>query len=252
MRDGVQIAVTIHRILLKRERRMRLIVVIGMVSLLCAAQVRAAEAVQDFAAVETAVVDYVLAHADPHTRYEIEMQALDPRLRLPACERPVEIFAPPGYRPMGTTTLGVRCNQNRSWMIYVSAHIKAYRRIAVLANTVMRGAVIKPADIVLREQDVGSLNGGYFFDAQDIVGKLAKRSLSAGMALSPRELTAPRWVARGQTVTLYVDSGGLQVRAQGEALIDGAENDLVKVRNILSGKVVDGFVTAPGTVRVKM
>jgi flagellar basal body P-ring formation protein FlgA len=216
------------------------------------AVVSANEPAQDFAPIESAVVDYVMAHSDPHTRYEIVLNPLDTRLRLPVCGNPIDVFAPPGYRPMGTATLGVRCNQDRSWIIYVTAQIKAFRRIAVLANAVMRGTNIKPGDVVLREQDVGSLGGGYFFDEQQVVGKLAKRSLNAGMVISPNQLTAPRWVARGQVVTLFVDSGGLQVRAQGEAMADAAENDLVKVRNVLSGKIVDGFVTAPGTVRVKM
>jgi flagella basal body P-ring formation protein FlgA len=212
----------------------------------------AEEEAQDFARIEAAVVDYVMAHTDPHTRYEITLNPLDARLRLPVCGRAIEVFASPGYRPMGTATLGVRCNQDRSWVVYVSAHIKAFRRVAVLTSAVMRGTPIKPGDIVLRELDVSSLSSGYFFDEQYVVGKLAKRSLNAGMVISPNELSAPRWVARGQVVTLYVDSDGLQVRAQGEAMGDGAENDLVKVRNALSGKVVDGFVTAPGTVRVKM
>lgn len=212
----------------------------------------AAEGVQEFAPIESAITGYVLAHADPHTRYEITLDRLDPRLRLPVCGKPIEVFAPPGYRPMGTATLGVRCNQTRSWNIYVSAHIKAFRPIAVLTSAVLRGSIIKPADVVLREHDVGRLSGGYFSDTQHVAGQLAKRSLSAGMVISPSELAAPRWVMRGQVITLFVDSGGLQVRAQGEALADGAENDLVKVRNTMSGKVVNGFVTAPGTVRVKM
>lgn len=231
---------------------MHKVMIAGLSLLSCTTCAWAADVVQDFAPIETAVTDYVLAHSDPHTRYEITLDPPDARLRLPMCERPIEAFAPPGYRPMGTATLGVRCNQTRSWVIYVSAHIKAMRRIAVLSNAVVRGAVITHADVVLREQDVSSLSSGYFFDEQQVVGKLAKRSLSAGTSISPHELTAPRWVARGQVVTLYVDSGGLQVRAQGEAMMDGSENDSVKVRNVLSGKVVDGFVTAPGTVRVKM
>jgi len=243
---------TAHRVLTKREPHMRYAALVGMLLWSWIAPLSAAEDVQDFAAIETAVTDYVLAHADPHTRYEIALNPMDARLRLPACERAVEVFAPPGYRPMGSATLGVRCNHERSWVVYVTAQIKAMRRVAVLTSAVTRGTAIKPGDVVLREQDVSSLSGGYFFDEQHIVGKLAKRSLTAGMVISPNELTAPRWVARGQVVTLFVDSGGLQVRAQGEAMVDGAENDLVRVRNVLSGKVVDGFVTAPGTVRVKM
>lgn len=212
----------------------------------------ATEVVQDFAPIETAVINYVLANADAHTRHEITLNPPDARLRLPACGRALEIFPPPGYRPMGIATLGVRCSQERSWVIYVTAHIKVFRRIAVLGNAVMRGAALKPSDIVFQETDVGGLSGGYYSDEQSIVGKLAKRSLSAGTAISPNQLTAPRWITRGQVVTLFIDSGGLQVRAQGEAMVDGAENDLVRVRNAISGKVIDGFVTAPGIVRVKM
>lgn len=231
---------------------MRIAVAAGMMLLPLSATLWAADAVQNFAPIQSAAIDYVIAHADPHTRYEIVLNPLDTRLRLPACAQVLEVFAPPGYRPMGTTTLGVRCNHTRGWTVYFSLQIKAFRRIAVLANTLVRGSAIQPGDIVLREQDVSRLSSGYFFDAQQLVGKLVKRSLIAGVVISPNELSAPRWVARGQVVTLFVDSGGLQVRAQGEALVDGAENDLVKVRNVLSGKVVDGFVTAPGTVRVKM
>ena len=225
---------------------------VWMMLLASTSHVWSADVVQDFAPIETAVMDYVMAHADPQTRYEITLDPLDPRLRLPVCSLPLEAFAPPGYRPMGAATVGVRCSQDRSWTLYVTAHIKAFRHIAILTNAILRGASIKPSDIVLREQDVSSLSGGYFFDEQQIVGKLAKRSLNAGMAISPNELTAPRWVTRGQVVTLFVDSGGLQVRAQGEAMIDGAENDLIKVRNVVSGKIIDGFVTAPGIVKVKM
>ncbi len=235
-----------------KAAHMRYTTALWMVLLPWAAGVWAADATQDFASIRSAVVDYVMAHSDPYTRYEITLDRLDARLRLPACGRPVEVFAPPGYRPMGAVTLGVRCSQDRSWTIYVSAHIKALRRIAVLASAVVRGATLRPADVVLREYDVSGLSAGYFTDAQQVVGKLVKRSLSAGLALAPGELAAPRWVTRGQVVTLFVDSGGLQVRAQGEAMADGAENDLIKVRNVVSGKIVAGFVTAPGTVRVTL
>lgn len=242
----------LHALHLLRENSMRYAAAALLMLLPWTAPTWAAEAAQDFAPIESAVIKYVMAHADPHTRYEITLDRLDPRLRLPVCGKPVEVFAPPGYRPLGTTTLGVRCKQTRNWSIYVTAHIKAFRHIAVLTNPVARGSIIKSTDVVLREHDVGRLSGGYFSDTQHVAGHHAKRSLSAGMVLSPGELSAPRWVTRGQTVTLFVDTGSLQVRAQGEALADGAENDLVKVRNTMSGKVVNGFVTAPGTVRVKM
>lgn len=210
------------------------------------------EPVHDFSHLDGAITDYVKANNAPNARYEVHINALDPRLHLPRCADPVEIFTPPGHRLMGATLLGVRCNTTRAWVIYVSAQVKVFRNVATLVRAVARGAYIGPNDITFREQDVGSLSQGFFPDAANIVGKLAKRALAIGTVVTPAHLSTPRWVTRGEVVTLLLDTGMMQVRAQGEALTDGTENERVKARNVLSGKIVEGIVSAPGTLRVRM
>lgn len=206
----------------------------------------------DFSNLDVVITEYVLANSAPTARYQVQVNALDPRLRLPRCAERVEIFTPTGHRLQGTTLLGVRCNTARAWVIYVSAQVKVFRNVATLVRAVARGSAVENDDIEFREHDVGNFSLGYFLDAANLVGKLAKRALPLGIILTPAHLSAPRWVTRGEIVTLLLDTGTMQVRAQGEALADGTENQHVKTRNVLSGKIVEGIVSAPGTVRVRM
>lgn len=207
---------------------------------------------QDFTRLDLLIGHYVRANGEPDARYEVTTDAPDSRLQLPLCAETLQVFLPPGHRLLGSTLVGVRCNTQQSWVIYVSTHIKLLRKVAMLRNAVARGSRIEIGDLVFSEKDIGSLVTGYFVDAQQVVGKLAKRSLPPGLVLTPAQLIAPRWVTRGEFVTLLIDVGGLQVRARGEALADGGENDRIKARNVLSGKIVAGIVSGPGTVRIQM
>jgi flagella basal body P-ring formation protein FlgA len=57
-------------------------------------------------------------------------------------------------------------------------------------------------------------------------------------------------VRRGQQVTLIAANSGVQIRAQGQALTEGAVDQRVRVQNVSSLKVVEGVVESDGAVRV--
>jgi flagella basal body P-ring formation protein FlgA len=64
------------------------------------------------------------------------------------------------------------------------------------------------------------------------------------------QLRAPAIVERGQLVTLYWQAGGLKVSARGEARSAAAADGRVRVRNLSSGRDVDGVVREDGQVEV--
>ena len=70
-----------------------------------------------------------------------------------------------------------------------------------------------------------------------------------GLAEPQVAVAAPKLVRRGQSVTLALRSGALTITAQGRALADGKEGDLVRVTTSPS-RIVDGLVEASGSVRV--
>ena len=62
----------------------------------------AGDAYQSHAAIRPAVRDFLLQRdASPGAEIEVQVDDLDPRLRLAACERPLEVFLPPSAPPAG-------------------------------------------------------------------------------------------------------------------------------------------------------
>ncbi|TGS51712.1 flagellar basal body P-ring formation protein FlgA, partial [Mesorhizobium sp. M1D.F.Ca.ET.183.01.1.1] len=57
-------------------------------------------------------------------------------------------------------------------------------------------------------------------------------------------------VEQGASVQVYFTAGALTISATAVTLQPGAAGDLVKVRNVDSGKIISGTVMADGSIRV--
>lgn len=190
------------------------------------------------------------AAARGSVRAEVEVGAIDPRLRLAACPMPVEAFWPSGAQPTGNTTVGVRCPSGSPWTLYVPVRVRTWHRVLVTARPVPRSAILTPADLRTEPREVADLDRGYLSRPEEAVGKHASRALASGTVLTPSMLTLPPLVRRGDRVTVLAGSGPLEVRLTAEALADGRAGETVRVRNPLTRKVIYGIVSAAGTVRV--
>jgi flagella basal body P-ring formation protein FlgA len=83
-----------------------------------------------------------------------------------------------------------------------------------------------------------------------LVGKMARRTLLPGRAVSSIAINNPRAVVNGAEVRLIYSDGGLTIAASASALQDGAIGDVIKVRNTDSGLTVSGVIQPDGSVRV--
>ena len=86
--------------------------------------------------------------------------------------------------------------------------------------------------------------------AQELTGKVAKRTLLPGRYVPTSALREAWLVEQGASVQVYFVAGALTISATAVTLQPGAAGDLVKVRNIDSGKVFSGTVMADGTIQV--
>jgi flagella basal body P-ring formation protein FlgA len=86
--------------------------------------------------------------------------------------------------------------------------------------------------------------------AADIEGKVAKRTLLPGRYIPTASLREAWLVEQGAAVQVTYVSGVLTISASAVTLQSGAAGDLVRVRNIDSGKVLSGVVMADGSIRV--
>jgi len=182
----------------------------------------------------------------------IEVNELDPRLRLARCEEPLSLSLPPGGPRSGSITVGVRCTGERPWSLFVPARVRRFGPVVVLARPATPGTVLTAADLRVEERDLTAGPAGYFPDPATVIGRTLKRAVAPGQPLTASVVVSSVRVRRGERVTLVARVGGVDVRMQGEALRDAAVGEVVSVRNLSSQRVVEGRVAPDGSVEVRM
>lgn len=183
---------------------------------------------------------------------QVEASALDTRLRLPACDIPLQAFLPSAAANGASFTVGVRCASGSPWTLYVPVRAVLSRSVVVATRALPRGSLLSAADLRLEKREVGALSGNFYEDAAPIAGKVLTRPVGPGQVLNPTLLTGSTLVRRGQQVALTAIIDQFAVRTQGIALADGAAGDRIRVRNLGSRRVVEGTVRGDGTVQIDL
>lgn len=112
---------------------------------------------------EFTVEDYLATSQTPG-RYEIQVNTLDPRLRMPTCSQQLDASLESPAQPLGRVTVRVRCAGSAPWTVFVPAQVRLFRDVVVMARPLKRESVIGEGDVSLRERDVGTLNQGFLTD----------------------------------------------------------------------------------------
>jgi len=86
--------------------------------------------------------------------------------------------------------------------------------------------------------------------AEDIDGKVAKRTLLPGRFIPLSSVREAYVVEAGAPVEVNFAQNGLQITTMAIPLQPGSIGDMIRVRNADSGAVFSGIVMADGTVRV--
>lgn len=196
----------------------------------------------------------ILAHIESNFRHageshKVEVAALDHRLQLPQCDKPLNVATVPGSREIGTISVAVRCEGSRPWSIYGRATVRLYKQVAVLRNAVRQGTTLSPGDVEIAEKDAATLHSG-FLNPADVVGRPVRKTLSAGTVLLPAHLTTVKLIRRGQQIAIRAEQSAFQVSMAGVALSDGESGQRIRVRNASSQRIIEGLVTADGAISV--
>lgn len=201
--------------------------------------------------IATAAEAFVRQRIGPRAeRTSVQASTLDSRHRLALCSQPLEPFLRRGGKIDVRTIVGVRCSGEKPWKVYLPVDVIVTDKVLVASRTLPRGHVLSKDDLVVEQRDVSRLLSGYMSDARDIVGQRLKTQLLAGRILTPAMLKADIAVKRGQSVTLTVASGGINIQMSGKALMDGAIDQRIRVENTKSGRVVEGIVRSREHVEV--
>ena len=87
--------------------------------------------------------------------------------------------------------------------------------------------------------------------AEEIVGKVAKRTLLRGKLIALHSLREPHVVQKGQQVRVVYAAGAIAITTLATSLRSGGVGEVVQARNVDSGKIISGVVAADGTLRLR-
>ena len=200
---------------------------------------------------EFTVEDY-LATSQTAGRYEIEVKQIDPRLRMPHCDKDLTASLENTARPIGRVTVKVRCEGSAPWTVFVPAQVHLFRQVVTVIRPMKRDAIVTENDVALRERDVGQLGQGFLDSVDQAVGQKLVRPTVIDQVLTPVHLEQPQLVRKGDQVVISARSGSMSVRMPGEALSDGGLNEQIRVKNLNSQRVIKASIVAPGQVEVPM
>ena len=186
-----------------------------IVFLVCASPVWAAEQ-QSHARIQ----EVALAYVQDQTRtlpgkVSIHMTDIDPRTVLPTCA-PLEAFLPAGSALIGKTVIGVRCNQQPGWSIFVQASIRVTATLLVASHPLAQNTVLSAQDFSLRNGELGQ--PGILTDPAQAIGKTLKFGIGAGQVLRTDMMRMPFVVFQGKTTDVRVRNAGFSIQASGKAL----------------------------------
>jgi flagella basal body P-ring formation protein FlgA len=189
-------------------------------------------------------------NADTSGEIAIEVNRLDPRLRLSRCDQALEAFLPAAGKTIGRVTVGVRCNGSSPWSLYLPARVQRFDDVVIANRKLTRGQAIQAGDLRLERRDVSRLRRGYFQHIARAAGKIAERDVARGKVLSPSQIRMPDAITRGSEVSIVANIGGIQARMKGRALRNGVLGERIPVKNISSNRELEARIISAGTVRV--
>ncbi|MEQ1637299.1 MAG: flagellar basal body P-ring formation chaperone FlgA [Methylococcales bacterium] len=187
---------------------------------------------------------------EPSTEHETTFAPLDSRLQLNACEQPLETSIASQTIKPGRNAIAVKCNSVNGWSLYVSAQVKIYRDVITLTQPVKRGEILTENQLSIKHMDISQLSTPAIQDINLAIHKQAANNLLQGAILSERDITRAILIKRGENVTISSANPYLAIEMQGIALMDGAHNQTIRVKNTSSGRIISGTVTKQGFVSI--
>jgi flagella basal body P-ring formation protein FlgA len=182
----------------------------------------------------------------------VHAQALDPRLRLAECDRPLSAAISGDGQARAHTTVAVRCDGEVHWTVYLSVTIDSEFSVLVANRSMARDAELVAADFDLMPRRLPGLTTDYVTKASMLSGQRLRQSIASGEALTLSAITPSNLIHRGQQVTLVAGAGDFQVRMNAVALSDGRLADRIRVQNLSSQRVVEGIVRSDNEVEVPL
>ena len=127
--------------------------------------------------------------------------------------------------------------------------VKKEFKVFKLSRGIEKNSVLQEEDIKVVFSGISS-QFSFFKHKNELIGRKLNKNLKMDQILHPRHLIEKFDVNNGDQVSIVSNTNNIFVVTLGEALNSGNLDDLIRVKNVRSGKVIKGYIQKNKIIRV--
>ncbi len=135
-----------------------------------------------------------------------------------------------------------------NWQIKVSSELQVFLPVVMSKTVINRGDTIQRNQLQLQENEITRSPRGFYHRLDQVTNMGAKRRIRANQILSPDLIDQPQLIKRGEKIKIIANRDGISASMPGEALEKGSEGEVIRVKNLSSGKTIEAKVVGAGVV----
>lgn len=207
---------------------------------------------EQFVSMAANYIEERLDQSNLKRKYQVSAEKVPKDCLLPVGALRYEIELPYGIRYNAPTNVVVRVYVNEVFYMRVPLRMQVavIEPVVVSSRSLAKGELISAGDVYLQEMETSRLAAGYLTSLDEVVGMVVRRKIPMGTPLTKSLLDNKILIQRSDTVNIVVNVGGVEISAEGQALQDGREGQTIRVKNLVSGRILTGRVIDETTVRV--
>jgi len=197
--------------------------------------------------------EYVMSHSPwPAKKTKFERITTPGAIDLPAGNLHWEVLEKGNHRYLGNVAFTVNfwVDGKQIRKVPISGKIGVIQEVVKAAKKISKGQLISEEDLIFASENHTGRIKNAVTSLDEVIGKKAVRSISAGQFITPRMIEDPPLVQKGKRVLIKAENKLIRVTTLGKVLEDGRAGDEVRVINLSSGKEIFATVKGPGLVLV--
>lgn len=149
-----------------------------------------------------------------------------------------------------TAIVAVPANDPQAQRFQVTGQIFPTVEVPVPGHALRPGETVRERDLEWQHVRAAEVRSNMVTEADQIIGKEARRPLRAGAPIRVSDLREPVTVAKGSTVTMIYRTPVMVLTATGRAAESGSRGDTIRVTNTQTKKSIDARILGPDRVEV--
>lgn len=151
------------------------------------------------------------------------------------------------YNAPVQVSVAVKVNGNLHLNIVTNWRVRKFANVIVAARDLPSRTILSANDVIFETREVPNLDE-VIYNVKDVIGLETKRPLTIGSTISKWMLSKPQLIRSGDNITILSKAGSVVVQVAGQALQGGAVGDVIRVRNLSSGKTILARIESDSTV----